>query len=79
MLSLGPHEMAAERLSAVLLCEPPDKAGRKRSREFNGARCVLSTGQIVEVHRRRAPLYDLTRSCKSSHQPAHPVCGSWSR
>ena len=61
MLSLGPHEMAAERLSAVFLCEPPDKAGRKRSREFNGARCVLSTGQIVEVHRRRAPLYDLAR------------------
>ena len=28
MLSLGPHEMAAERLSAVFLCEPPDKAER---------------------------------------------------
>ena len=49
------------RLSAVFLCESPDKAGTKSPREFNGARCVLPDETLIEVRRRRMPLYDLAR------------------
>ena len=49
------------RLSVAFLCEPPNKAGKELPREFNGAHCILPTGEVVEVHRRRVPLFDLAR------------------
>ena len=30
-------------------------------REYDGARCTLPTGEVVEVSKRRTPLYDLAR------------------
>jgi hypothetical protein len=49
------------RLSAVFLCEPPDEAGQKPPREFNGSRRTLPGGRIVEVRCQRVPLYGLAR------------------
>ena len=34
-------------------------------RGFTGARCVLPTGETVEVHGRRTPLYDLARELQT--------------
>ncbi len=53
--------MTAEILSAVFLHEAPDRPGTKPPREFNGCRCTLPNGAVVEVRRRRLPLYDLAR------------------
>ena len=32
-----------------------------RGRDYDGARCTLSTSEVVEVSNRRTPLYDLAR------------------
>ncbi len=34
-------------------------------RAFTGARCELPTGETVEVHHRRTPLYDLARELEA--------------
>ncbi len=48
-MTAGDDEGAAT-LLAVFLCEDGD---------YRGARCVLPTGDVVEVRHRRTPLYDL--------------------
>ena len=47
---------AKRQLSAVFI---PDES--KKRRGFRGARCELPSGQIVEVSRRRTPVFDLAR------------------
>ncbi len=48
---MSTHAPSAATLRAVFLCE----------RGFTGARCVLPTGETVEVHGRRTPFFAICR------------------
>ncbi len=42
----------------------PDRSGRYVGL-YRGARCVLPTGEVVEVHHKQTPLYDLARELEA--------------
>ncbi len=53
---MSTHAPSAATLRAVFRCEDGD---------YRGARCVLPTGDVVELRHRRTPLYDLARELEA--------------